>query len=120
MLKNEAERSRLTAPKQKETSPPSPWDIPGVVGWNIRQHRISRKLTQEKLAEKVGVSVDTIKRYESGTYEGMQLVMVCHIAEALGSSPHALLPPMKDCSPEQSLETAEALIRSVRERYTTK
>ena len=120
MLKNGAERFRLTAPKQEETAPPPSWDIPGVVGWNIKRHRISRNLTQEQLAEKVGISVDTIKRYESETYEGMQLVMVCHIAEALGVSPHALLPSPQDRSPEQLLEEAEALIRAARELYATK
>lgn len=91
-----------------------------MVGWNIKRHRKSRSLTQEQLAEKVGVSVDTIKRYESGTYEGMQLVMVCNIAEALGCSPHSLLPPPQNRSPEQLLEEAEGLIRTARELCTTK
>lgn len=120
MLKNGADRSRLTAPKQENIVPPPPGDIPGVVGWNIRRIRLGQGLTQEELAERTGTSSDTIKRYESGTYEGMQLVMVCHIAEALGSSLHSLLPPPQNRSPEQLLEEAEALIRTAKELCKTK
>ena len=120
MLKNGADRSRLTAPKHESIDPPPPGDIPGVVGWNIRRIRLGQGLTQEELAERAGTSSDTIKRYESGTYEGMQLVMVCHIAEALGSSPYLLLPPPQNRSPEQLLEEAEALIRTAKELCKTK
>lgn len=104
----------MTAPKQENTVPPPPGDIPGVVGWNIRRIRLGQGLTQEELAERAGTSSDTIKRYESGTYEGIRLVMVYHIAEALGVSLDALVPPPANRSPEQLLEEAEALIRRKR------
>ena len=85
-----------------------------MVGWNIRRIRLGQGLTQEELAERAGTSSDTIKRYESGTYEGIRLVMVYHIAEALGVSLDALVPPPANRSPEQLLEEAEALIRRKR------
>ena len=71
-----------------------------MVGWNIRRIRLGQGLTQEELAERAGTSSDTIKRYESGTYEGIRLVMVYHIAEALGVSLDALVPPPANRSRE--------------------
>lgn len=114
-LKNGKSSPRLTAPKTKEQTPPSPDYIQGVFGWNMKKMRLEQGLTQEKLAEKTGTSVDTVKRYESGDYDGIRLDMACYIADALGIPLQVLLPPQKNCSPEQLLCAAEALIRAARE-----
>lgn len=76
-------------------------------------------MTQEQLAERAGVSVDTVKRYESGKYDGIRLDMAWYMADALDTPLQALLPP-PGCSPEQLLCEAETLIHTVRELYTTK
>ncbi len=119
MLENGKSKPRLTAPKKKEQSAPDPHDIQGVFGWNMKKKRLAQGLTQEQLAEKLGASVDTIKRYESGEHEAIRLDMACYIADALGVPLQALLPP-KERPPEQLLCEAEALIQTVRELYTTK
>lgn len=119
-LENGNSKPRLTAPKRKEKLPPSPHHIPGVFGWNMYQMRKAQGLTQEQLAEKSCVSLDTIKRYESGNYEGIRLDMAYYIAGALGVPLQTLLPPQEACSPEQLLCEAEALIRAARELCKTK
>lgn len=119
-LENGKSKPRLTAPKKKEQTPPSPHHIQGVFGWNMKQRRLERGLTQEQLAEKSGTSVDTIKRYESGNYDGVRLDMACYIADALGVPLQMLLPQQQERSPEQLLCEAEALIHTARELYKTK
>lgn len=118
-LENGKSKPRLTAPKKKAQTPPSPHHIQGVFGWNMKHRRLERGLTQEQLAEKSCVSVDTIKRYESGNYDGVRLDMACYIAGALGVPLQTLL-PQQDCSPEQLLCEAEALIHAARELCKTK
>ena len=86
----------------------------------MKQRRIELGLTQEQLAEKSCVSVDTIKRYESGKYEGVRLDMACYIAGALKVPLQTLLPPQQEPSPEQLLCEAEALIHTARELCKTK
>lgn len=117
-LENGNFKPRLTAPKKKEKLPPLPHHIPGVFGWNMYQMRKAQGLTQEQLAEKSCVSFDTIKRYESGNYEGIRLDMAYYVA--LGVPLQTLLPSQEDCSLEQLLCEAEALIRAARELYKTK
>lgn len=119
-LENGKSKPRLTAPIRKEKLPPSPHHIPGVFGWNVYQMRKAQGLTQEQLAEKSCVSLDTIKRYESGNCEGIRLDMAYYIAGALGVPLQTLLPPQEDRSPEQLLCEAEALIHTARELYKTK
>lgn len=91
-----------------------------MAGWNIRRIRLNQGLTQEELAEKAGTSPDTIKRYESGTYEGIKLVMVYRIAEALGVSLDVLVPPPANRSQEQLLNEAKALIDTAMKLCKTK
>ena len=85
----------------------------------MKQKRLEKGMTQEQLAEKAGVSTDTVKRYESGKYDGIRLDMAWYMANALDTPLQALLPP-PGCSPEQILCEAETLIHTVRELYTTK
>jgi transcriptional regulator with XRE-family HTH domain len=118
-LDNGKSKPRLTAPKKKEQPPPSPHHIQGVFGWNMKQRRLERGLTQEQLAERACTSVDTIKRYESGNYDGVRLDMACYIAGALGVPLQTLL-PQQERSPEQLLCEAEALIHTARELCKTK
>ena len=58
----------------------------------VREAREKCGLTQEELAEIVGVSPDTIKRYESGKAKGMRLDTALCIARALGLSLDAMGP----------------------------
>ena len=119
MLENGKSSPRLTAPKEKEQTSSASYNIQCVFGRNLKQKRLEKGMTQEQLAEKAGVSVDTVKRYESGKYDGIRLDMAWYMADALDTPLQALLPP-PGCSPEQLLCEAETLIHTVRELYTTK
>ncbi len=60
------------------------------VGEQIRKLRIAQGLTQEKLAEKIGVARGSVARYESGTYYPSQEVIV-KLSVALGVTTDSLL-----------------------------
>lgn len=79
----------------------------------MRQERRKKSLTQEQLAEKALVSVDTVKRYESGKYEGIQLVAAYSITEAL-EVPLSSLVPLPKSSLEQLLDEMDACIQAMR------
>lgn len=68
------------------------------IGMNIRNHRIAKKLTQEELAEKAGISLSFLGHIERGTrklsVDTLHRLMVeldCSADVALG----LLLPPAK-------------------------
>jgi transcriptional regulator with XRE-family HTH domain len=58
------------------------------LGARLRRHRIRRNLTQQDLAHEAGVSVDTVKRLESGRAIGtdnlLRALRVLGLVEALG------------------------------------
>lgn len=58
------------------------------LGARLRRHRIRRNLTQQDLAHEAGVSVDTVKRIESGRAIGtdnlLRVLRVLGLIEALG------------------------------------
>ena len=61
------------------------------VGQNIKARRKQLKMNAETLAEKVGMSPSTIYRYESGDIEKVDAARLIPIAEALGTTPAALM-----------------------------
>jgi transcriptional regulator with XRE-family HTH domain len=50
-----------------KTSNKSATKVDGIVGRNIRVHRLVKGLTQEELGEKLGVTFQQIQKYEKGT-----------------------------------------------------
>lgn len=107
---------RSSAPKEEDQPSPDSYDIPGIFGRSLKQMRLEKGMTQEKLAEEAGVFVDTVKRYESGKYEGIRLDKAWCMANALGTSLQALL-PKKSLPPKELLCEAETLIRTARDQY---
>ena len=81
---------RWTASKYKQ---PSSFQV--ALGLNLKQARIKENLTQEQLAEMAAISIDTVKRYESGKHNGSRVETVCKIATALGVPIQDLLPMIK-------------------------
>ena len=64
-------------------------DIRGIFGGNVRRYRLAAGLTQEAVAERMGVD----RAYVSGIERGKQnatLLTVWQAAEALGVRPAAL------------------------------
>ena len=107
MLKSGADRSRLTAHKEEETSACKSQRTLKIVGENIRSERIRHGLSREELAELAHTSVDTIKRFENG--EGVRLDMALEIASAL-NVPFQVLLPREECTLEQVLREISALV----------
>ena len=60
---------------------------------SLKEFRQSAGLTQRELAEKAGVNVRQIQKYESGEYalENMTAKTLLAISDALGVDPHVLI-----------------------------
>ena len=63
-----------------------------MVGGNVRRLRVARKLTQERLAELVGVNPRTIQKIEAGklnilttTLERLRVALKCNWDELMAS-----------------------------------
>ena len=82
-----------------------------VVGKRVRQLRLQRKLNQEQLAERAGISASFLGHIERGSRK-LSLDSFCRIARALGCSADALLPTEGEavrCSALELLRFAAAL-----------
>ena len=56
---------------------------------SVRQHRLLRDLTQQELAERVGVTRQTILSIEKGKYTP-SVALALHLADALGATVETL------------------------------
>ena len=63
-----------------------------TIGFNIRQHRKLKGLTQAELGERVGISTMSIRRYEGGNRIAPENVLN-RIADTLGITISLLLEP---------------------------
>lgn len=77
------------APAGRGDGAPSPIDV--YVGTRIRLFRVMRGLSQEKLAQKVGVTFQQLQKYEHGKnrVSASRLVFIAHHLKVM---PAALLP----------------------------
>ncbi len=60
-------------------------------GEKIRSLRCEKKLSQQALADKVGISLRSIQNYESGTRHPSNIIVIKDIASALDASYEYLL-----------------------------
>lgn len=75
-------------------------------GVRLRAYRVAARLTQERLAEMVGVDFESIRRYEDGRRHPRQPIAI-RLAQALG------------LSPRDSLELVELAVRRPRGAHVT-
>ena len=80
----------------------------------MREERIKHHLTQQDLADLLQVSLDTIKRYESGETKYLRLDFVYDFAQALHLPLHFLLPPQADTI-ESRLQRLESMLAAIRD-----
>ncbi|CDE89925.1 MAG: helix-turn-helix domain-containing protein [Clostridia bacterium] len=64
-------------------------DIDKVLGEVFKEYRIKNNLTQEKIAEKLGISVKYISRIENGT-GGVKVETLVNYMNILGISPNVI------------------------------
>jgi len=64
-------------------------DIDKVLGEVFKEYRIKNKLTQEKIAEKLGISVKYISRIENGT-GGVKVETLVNYMNILGITPNVI------------------------------
>lgn len=72
-------------------------DLGKYIGDKIKFYRTKNKMTQDELAEKLGLGKGTISNYESG-YRTPQEKRLFELSEALGISINDLFPPTTDIS----------------------
>ena len=54
------------------------------IGGNVKQARLAAGLSQQELADKMGVSVMTVSRLERGAVKDVTIGMLRRVGEALG------------------------------------
>ena len=64
-------------------------DIDKVLGEVFKEYRVKNKLTQEKIAEKLGISVKYISRIENGT-GGVKVETLVNYMNMLGITPNVI------------------------------
>lgn len=74
-------------------------DNSDLLGTRIKRMRILREMTQEELAEKIGVQKSAIAKYESGRVVNLKWETLQALASALGVSP-AWLFGMEEAQPQ--------------------
>lgn len=86
-----------------------------VTSKRIRDLRKAQKLTQADLAEKIGVTDQTIRKYESGRY-GVPASSILAIASTLGCCPEYLM-DATDCITQEEYIAREKEIQKMGEFY---
>lgn len=81
-------------------------DIYTFIGTRIRELRDERRLSQDALAKQLGVSTNTVSRWETATYKP-SISDVQKIADYFGVKLSSLLPPEET---ETEVPTAKALL----------
>lgn len=71
-------------------------------GEKIKKLRIEREWKQQYVAERLGISVAAICRYESGMYEPKSLSIIKEFAELYGVTTDYLLNANIDYTPEET------------------
>ena len=88
-------------------------DIRKVFGWNLRRCRLAAKLSQEAVAERVGVDRAHISSMERGQ-QNVTLLTIWQVAQALGHKPSELL------DEEAAVVAASAIVGKAPRRPRTK
>lgn len=101
MLNRGSLKPPMTAPKQY-------LDINSFARKRVKEERQRKHMTQEQLAESAGVSLDVIKRVESGM--GTKCDALFYIAVGLNISIRALY-PAQECDLEGRIADTCALLR---------
>ena len=107
MLDNRNNKTSMTAPEKKQADNISAKNIYSTFAFNLREERKKQGFSQEGLADICGVSVHTIKRYESGTTKQGSLDAAYKIAEGLEKSLDEMLSSPFDKKPIDVLEDPE-------------
>lgn len=81
-----------------------------LIGQNLREARLRANLTQECLAELVGVHWKTIGHIERGSYP-IALTIFARLSQFLETSPNRLLDGLKPPDPERTARIKKALAR---------
>lgn len=81
------------------------------IGDRIKQRRIELHLSLEQLANKLGINRSTVYRYETGSIESMPLDILQPIADALQTTPMALM-GWDEPEADDAIEAAASLINN--------
>lgn len=66
-------------------------EVDSIVGDRVRAIRLDRGLSQNSLAQDIGVTYQQLQKYEAGRNR-ISVATLCKIARSLGIRPHDLLP----------------------------
>lgn len=72
--------------------PKTKTDVDAHIGAQLREFRMSKKLSQSKLAEELGVTFQQVQKYENGSNR-LTCGKLYIFAQMLGKSPADFFPP---------------------------
>lgn len=93
------------APVEKD--PRAVTAIDHYIGVQIRARRIARGLSQDKLAELIGLTFQQVQKYEKGVNR-VSAATLCRIAKELGVRIDALTPPTNNTIADESIAQVSA------------
>lgn len=79
----------------KSIAPRATTQVDAFIGGRIRAHRLKLKMSQEKLASEIGVTLQQVQKYERGTNR-VAAVKLFDISRALDVPIAAFLPAQRD------------------------
>lgn len=77
------------------------------MGEKIRERRIALGMTQEELAQKLGVQKSAVAKYENGRVQNIKRAMIAKMANILECSPVWLMDLEEDDNPSDSRKSEE-------------
>ena len=86
-----------------------------LIGANVKAARLKANLTQECLAEIVGVHWQTISYIENGKFHA-SIITFSKLSQALEVSPNQLLEDLPSLNPERTARIKQALVRKRKPR----
>ncbi len=93
----------------------NPDEIAGLLAERVRAERLRREWKQETLAERSGVSLPTIRRYErTGRTSLENLLKLCHALGRLDEFADLLMPPPASSLDELAARDAQSTLKRKR------
>ncbi len=77
-------------------------EVARAIGGRVQRSRVARRVTQERLAEALGVHPETVSRWETGAIS-MSIALLFRVAEQLDVPVESLLPREGEDSSEAEL-----------------
>lgn len=88
------------------------------LGQRIKELRLSKKMTLERLGDLVGVGKSTVRKWETGMITNMRCDKIPKLADALGTTPDFLTGLTSEINDTNKSNETDDIIKMIVERFT--